>query len=194
MSNKIYNLSEMSEDQINDLLNPQYKPLFQYIKDNYLNVHPNKLTVERLTQLYKNLERWKIQLYEEKNKLIYEVISDTLVSINRQIESKSNRKPNIKKEILADLITHDNSRSIVDELKVQYKNIKGKRLKLLFLTMQNLGLIPLDRTQAKFHSLSKIEFGNVGTYEAFRKIEFNEWTDKDEVSQMKMFLEKLMRE
>jgi hypothetical protein len=194
MSKKMYNLSEMSEDQINDLFTPQYKPLFQYIKDNYLNVHPNKLTVERLEQLYRNIEKWKIQLYEEKNTLIYEVISDTLVSINRQIEYKGAKKPIIKKETLSDLITHNNSLSIVDELKVQYKNIKGKRLKLLFLTMQELGLIPLDRTQAKFHSLSKIEFGDIGSYEAFRKIKFNVWTDKDEVSQMKIFLVKIMKE
>jgi hypothetical protein len=73
----------------------------------------------------------------------------------------------IKNDRLSDLITHEKSIEIVEKIKVDFKNIKGKRLKMLYLAFINLKLIPNERHGQKFYDLCKKEFDwNIATYTA----------------------------
>lgn len=99
-----------------------------------------------------------------------------------------------EKKTLSDLITHQKSVEIVKGIKIQYKNIKGKRLKLLLLALQELNLLPNERIAQKFHDCCKAEFGwYVASYTAMNDYQFNENTDKIELDNMKKFLEKTIQ-
>lgn len=98
-----------------------------------------------------------------------------------------------KKETLSDLITHSKGIEIVEGIKIQYKNIRGKRLKLLLLAFQELGILPKERTARKFYGCCKAEFGwDIATYPAMNDYPYNERTDKTELESMKQYLESLM--
>ena len=98
-----------------------------------------------------------------------------------------------KKETLSDLITHSKGIEIVEGIKIQYKNIRGKRLKLLLLAFQELGLLPKERTARKFYDCCKAEFGwDIATYQAMNDYPYNEYTDKTELRKMKQYLENHM--
>lgn len=95
---------------------------------------------------------------------------------------------------LSDLITHEKSVEIVESIKIQFKNIKGKRLKLLLLAFQELELLPQERISQKFYDCCKIEFNwNIASYNALIKYEFNKGIDATELSNMKQFLESLIK-
>ncbi len=95
---------------------------------------------------------------------------------------------------LSDLITHQKSVEIVEGIKNRYKNIKGKRLKLLLLALQELNLLPKERIAKKFYNCCKAEFGwDVATYPAMNDYQFNEYTDKIELDNMKKFLEEIIQ-
>lgn len=97
------------------------------------------------------------------------------------------------KEKLSDLITHENSIKLVEEIKIQFKNIKGKRLKLLLISLQELNLLPIDRTAKKFHDCCKAEFSwNVASYEAMNNYLYNERIDKEQVGKMKHFISNII--
>ncbi len=99
-----------------------------------------------------------------------------------------------EKKTLSDLITHQKSVEIVEGIKIQYKNIKGKRLKLLLLALQELNLLPKERIAKKFYNCCKAEFGwDVASYTAMNDYQFNEYTDKIELDNMKKFLEKIIQ-
>lgn len=94
------------------------------------------------------------------------------------------------KEVLSDLITHKNSVKIVECIKIQYKNIKGKQLKLLLLAFQGLGLLPKERIAKKFHDCCKDEFNwNIASYNAMNGYSFNNVTDNDVLTEMKQYIE-----
>lgn len=86
-------------------------------------------------------------------------------------------------QTLADLITHENSLQIVEEMKVRFKGIKGKRLKLLFIALQKLNLIPKTGAGSKFHECCKNEFyWNVNSLTAFNKDKCDTTHDKKQIT------------
>lgn len=102
--------------------------------------------------------------------------------------------PEKTQTILSDLITHEKSVEIVKSIKIKYKNIKGKRLKLLLLAFQELELLPKERVSQKFYDCCKIEFNwNIASYNAMIKYEFNSGIDTEELTNMKQFLETLIK-
>lgn len=99
-----------------------------------------------------------------------------------------------EKKTLSDLITHQKSVEIIDAIKIQYKNIKGKQLKLLLVALQALKLLPKERIAKAFHNCCKREFGwDVASYTAMNDYQFNEYTDKIELDNMKKFLEEIIQ-
>jgi len=108
------------------------------------------------------------------------------------------RNSNTEKEksetTLSDLITHENNTEIVKAIKIQYKNIKGKRLKLLLIALQSSNLLPLERTAQKFYNCCKREFDwNIASYTAMNDYKYNERVDETEMSKMIKFLEGLIQ-
>lgn len=102
--------------------------------------------------------------------------------------------PPPKEKTLSELITDQNSVEIVEGIKIQYKNIKGKRLKLLLLALQELNLLPKERIAQKFYNCCKAEFGwNVASYTAMNDYQFNDRTDQFELNEMKQYLETKMK-
>jgi hypothetical protein len=95
---------------------------------------------------------------------------------------------------LSDLIIHQKSIEIVEGIKNKYKNIRGKRLKLLLLAFQDLELLPNERIVQKFHECCKNEFDwDIATYNAMNGYKFNDFTDKAERKNMKQYLETLIK-
>jgi hypothetical protein len=99
-----------------------------------------------------------------------------------------------KRESLSEIITHKKSVDIVRGIKIQYKNIKGKRLKLLLKAFQDLELLPKDRIAKKFHNCCKDEFNwGIGSYNAMNGYRYNEGIDKNDLRSMKEYLETLIK-
>jgi hypothetical protein len=100
------------------------------------------------------------------------------------------KNKNITQSIkLRDLITHQNNNKIIEGVKIQYKNIKGKRLKLLFLAFQDLNLLPRERNAQKFHDCCKKEFDwNIASYNSMNGYNFNDNIDKEDFNSMKEYL------
>ncbi len=110
-----------------------------------------------------------------------------------QTDTKKVNTKTPKEKTLSGLITHQNSLEIVEGIKIQYKNIKGKRLKLLLLALQELGLFPKERIAQKFYDCCKAEFSwDIATYQAMNGYQYNEHTDKTELIEMKQYLKSLM--
>lgn len=99
-----------------------------------------------------------------------------------------------KTESLSDIITHEKSIDIVEGIKIQYKNIKGKRLKLLLLAFQDLELLPKERIAKKFHDCCKNEFNwDIASYNAMNGYLYNNTIDSVEFNSMKQYLETLIK-
>lgn len=114
-------------------------------------------------------------------------------TIQQEIKIDSLQTP-IDNEKLSDLITHEKSIEIVKGIKTQYKNIKGKRLKLLLMALQDLNLLPKERIAQKFYDCCKEEFGwNIASYTAMNDYKFNDTIDKYELDSMKKYIETLIR-
>lgn len=102
-------------------------------------------------------------------------------------------KPEATTDSLSNLICHEKGPEIVESIKVRFKNIQGKRLKLLLISLQNLDLLPKDRIGAKFHKLCEAEFDwNVGSYNAMNKYDHNEIYDKPEIDEMTEYLKTII--
>jgi predicted phage tail protein len=98
-----------------------------------------------------------------------------------------------KKETLSDLITHSKGIEIVEGIKTQFKNIQGKRLKLLLMALQELNLLPKERIALKFHKLCKSEFDwDIASYQAMNDYQYNDYQDQTELDHMKQYLENLI--
>ena len=112
--------------------------------------------------------------------------------LNDSRHSQIGELPKLKK--LNDIITHQKSIEIVENIKIQYKNIKGKQLKILLLAIQELGLFPKERSVKKFYDYCKNEFDwDIASYNAMNGYSFNEGTDKVEFDKMIQFLEKVIK-
>jgi hypothetical protein len=97
-------------------------------------------------------------------------------------------------EKLSDIITHQNSNQIVEAIKIQFKNIRGKRLKLLLLVFQELGLLQKERIAKKFHDLCKLEFNwEIASYNAMNDYKFNEKVDSQDFNIIKKQIETIIK-
>lgn len=162
----------------------------------------NKKLIERTELLIKIIKSIiKDPLLEKEYKDIYEYFNSQLTLLFESkilIKTESQPQPSkdkyIKIEKLSDIITDPNSVNIVNGIKTKYKNIKGKRLKLLLMALQQLELIPKERIAFNFHKLCKKEFNwNIASYNAMNCYKFNENTDKDELSEIKTYLKELIK-
>lgn len=105
-----------------------------------------------------------------------------------------NNKKSIIQENLESLITHAKSKKLVILIKEQYKNIKGKRLKLLLITLQELKLLPEEQIAAKFHRCCKNEFDwEIGSYQAMNDYRFIKDCDSKEVEEMKCVVGNILK-
>lgn len=64
----------------------RFEGVRKYINDSYYKPHSNEIPLERLEQIYRNLEKWRNQFAELNESGIEKWIDDTLISINRRIE------------------------------------------------------------------------------------------------------------
>ena len=175
-------------------------------KENFKNYNTTALKINELVQQIEQYEFALSLLEKKKDKenqflveefgkyepVIIEVMEywkseiQKLHSGNDKQKGKTKQQP---KKTLSGLITHQNSVEIVKGIKIQYKNIKGKRLKLLLLALQELNLLPNERTAQKFFDCCKAEFGwDVASYPAMNDYQFNERTDLTELNGMKQYL------
>lgn len=169
-------------------------PTYQ-IKRNKLELENNlkeleSLSIESLFQSnYNGYNFIEIQLLEKANTDAKWLIQETY-----QLENSRNQSIKNKIKSLSDLITNEKSLEIVKGIKIQFKNIQGKRLKLLLMALQELSLLPKERIARKFHGCCKAEFDwDISTYPAMNDYKFNEINDKNELDSMKQYIETLTR-
>ena len=141
----------------------------------------NRYTISYLTD-NSELLRFCQKLVDFADKFI-----DEVTPIKKTLPPRQKTKTNANN--LEEIITHQNSVNIVECIKIQYKNIQGKRLKLLLIAMQELNLLPKERIAKKFHDYCKTEFDwSIASYEAMNNYTFNKMTDNDEVTAMKDYI------
>lgn len=130
--------------------------------------------------------------------IVFELENDFQI-ISSKYQKKKNEFINNdginQKNVLSELITHKEGEKIIDEIKIEYKNIKGKRLKLLLIAFQNLGLLPKGRFAKRFHECCKNEFEwNISSYNAMNGYSYNEHIDKEQLDSMIQYLEKFNKQ
>lgn len=146
---------------------------------------------------YKRFGDYANQMFDKYQPVFIEALEHWIKELNNlkalPPQPIKTKQPTEKKT-LSDLITHQKSVEIVKGIKIQYKNIKGKRLKLLLEALQALKLLPNERIAKAFYDCCKREFGwDVASYPAMNDYQFNEYTDKIELDNMKKFLEKIIQ-
>ena len=168
-------------------------------KENFKSYNTTALKINELEQQIELYEFVWFPLEKKKDKenpfLVDEfgkyepVIIEALDYWKSELQKLKSGKETQKEKTLSDLITHQNSVEIVEGIKIQYKNIKGKRLKLLLLALQELNLLPNERIAQKFYDCCKAEFGwDVASYPAMNDYQYNERTDLTELNSMKQYL------
>lgn len=173
-----YLVSVKKEDRDNEFIQQQ-KEEIEYLKLNgntnfRLNNGKNVvLKIEEISYIQNAIE----QAFEKTQPEIEQLQPQSIVK-------QSNK--------LSDLITHQKSIEIIEAIKIQYKNIKGKRLKLLLLALQDLGLLPKERIAKKFHDCCKNEFDwGIARYSAMNDYKYNDITDSFELNEIKEYLKQL---
>lgn len=167
-----------------DKLDRVTKSLFDYFKETEQNEFEafeiKAIPVNSIAEAIQGFKKGQTKFTLPTNFLFN---TSTSKALPPQPTTKQNNK-------LSDLITHQKSIEIVEGIKIQYKNIKGKRLKLLLLALQELNLLPKERIAQKFYNCCKAEFGwNVASYPAMNDYQFNDRTDQFELNEMKQYLE-----
>ena len=108
--------------------------------------------------------------------------------LSQSTETKTEQEIS-KLEKLEDLITHTRAAEIIKNIKVKYKNIKGKQLKLLLLALQQCELLPIENIASKFHRCCSNEFNwDIASYVAMNGHKFNEISETDQLNKMIDFL------
>ncbi|WP_028873696.1 hypothetical protein [Psychroserpens burtonensis] len=106
------------------------------------------------------------------------------------IKAENNGTTENKAQELHELITHKKASQIVQNIKIRYKNIKGKELKLLLMALQKLNLVPKERNAKKFHECCNREFEwHIASYTAMNDYKYNDSTDNAQLDSMIQFLE-----
>ena len=114
--------------------------------------------------------------------------------LKKQVIARQTTNKKAELETLSSLITHESSKDIVVKIKIKYKNIKGKRLKLLLMAFQDLKLLPIERIAAKFYRCCKNEFDwGINSYTAMNDYIYNSHADEKELSDMKIYIETLTK-
>lgn len=115
------------------------------------------------------------------------------LEVSKKAKTMNVLEPQPVFETLSNLITHCKSNKIVESLKIQYKNIKGKRLKLLLIALQDLNLIDKERVASRFHSCCKAEFPwDIASYPAMNDYKYNDLIDRTEIEEMKQYINKII--
>jgi hypothetical protein len=176
-----------------DELDEITKSLFDYFKDTGQNEYEEFETKSiQVNDVNEAIEQ--IQKGAKKVSFPFDSFDNTNVQQQSNIEQLPPQQSENQIEKLSDLITHKKSVEVVENVKVKYKNIKGKRLKLLLMAFQDLGLLPKDRIAQKFHNCCKIEFNwNIASYNAMNGYEFNFGIDNDELTEMKQYIETIIK-
>ena len=89
---------------------------------------------------------------------LFETFEKCEQSENSESEIKEVGTAVKENETLESIITHTKAKEIVEAIKIQYKKIKGKELKLLLMALQKTNLLPNSRIASKFHRCCKKEF------------------------------------
>jgi hypothetical protein len=169
-------LSDFDKSLINDLL-----IMLGNVNDHFSNSQVEKVNIN----IYNSLVYIKEQV-SDKNDIQY---INKLISL---FEDHSKDDGN-EAENLASLICHKDSQEIVDSIKVKYRNIGGKRLKILLLSFQDLALLPKDNIASKFHRLCKKEFDwDIKSYSAMNDYKYNNQIDDDEKTAMLTFIKDII--
>lgn len=158
-----------------------------------------KQRMETYPESYKQDEKIKLELEGlEKltiNKTDYNILKERYKKylINQTDEAVQETLQKKESETLSDLITHQNSFEVVEKIKIQYKNIKGKSLKLLLKALQDLDLLPKERIASKFYKACKNEFNwSIASYNAMNGYKYNDVTDKEELEQKISYLKSII--
>ena len=91
--------------------------------------------------------------------------------------------PPIDNPQLSELINHEAGGEFIETIKVRFKNIRGKGLKLLLMALQNTTppLLPKERIAKKFHECCDREFDwDVASYNAMNGYQYNSMVDDAE--------------
>lgn len=151
---------------------------------------------ELISQSSKYLEKIKISTSNLTtiNSFEYWVYYFSRLSLKQKSELiKTEHKNKLNEDILSEKITHKNSVVIVEKIKTQYKNIKGKRLKLLLIALQELNLLPMEKIASSFHRCCKKEFDwEIASYEAMNNYNYNINVDEQELETMKGYISSLL--
>lgn len=176
---EIDEVKEFSENAVKDF---KHKLMLSFTNENYKTKYNGGLNPVIAIS----------KLYFEYEKLYNDAVSKNIhLALPPQKPKENNEKPTVNN--LAELITHEKSSTIVENIKIQYKNIQGKRLKLLLIAMQELNLLPKERTAKKFHDFCKTEFNwDIASYNAMNGYKFNKNVDNVEFSEMKQFISNIV--
>lgn len=145
----------------------------------------------QIEDLIKKLKRREIGGYPDRPRKLLEFHLENLSGKS----SKNIPKPVLHKNVnsLVDLIAHEKAYEIVVSIKTSYKNIKGKRLKLLLIALHDLALLPKDRIAKKFHDACKQEFEwDIASYNAMNMYKFNSHIDNEELVEMKESIKRII--
>jgi hypothetical protein len=175
---------------------PDHFPKWKTEANQYFGIKRTKMI-----QGYIDLIKAVLFEYEYPSEIEQQAFESVRPELTEQLEYWNNElkklphQPTIKQNNkLSDLITHQKSIEIVEGIKIQYKNIKGKRLKLLLLALQDLELLPKERISQKFFNSCKYEFDwDIASYNAMNMYKYNDITDRDEFNSMKQFLKTLIK-
>ncbi len=171
------------------------KSLFDYFKDteqNEFEAFENKvIKVNSIAEAVKGFKQGQTKFTLPNSFLLN---SSHIQQPHNEALPPQRETTNFEFETLSNLITHQKGAEIVENIKIQYKNIKGKRLKLLLMAFQELGLLPKERVAQKFYECCKKEFKwNIASYNAMNGYRYNDHTDNKEFSDMKQYLETLIK-
>ena len=167
----------------------------EYIQNNW-EIPTYTKTGKLGTVQFEDFKKMRAKIFPYHGLLFYEVFNllerKLIVENEKQLHSETEIL-DTQQKTLSDLITHQKNIEIVDAIKNRYKNIKGKRLKLLLIALQDLALIPKERIGKEFHNCCKKEFKwNIASYNAMNGYSYNKSYDSKEVTEIKEYLEKVI--
>jgi hypothetical protein len=179
-----------------DTRNPEVlNEIAMTLLDKFLKYHPDntldlfiELFIEKARNWQSYFPNYKIDNIQKDYFFKLERWIDVLESLKaKDIKQKAPNK-------LSDIIIHEKAVQIVESIKSNFKNIKGKRLKLLLIALQELELLPAERIAKQFHSLCKNEFEwDIASYTAMNDYSFNSNIDDEDFNKMKLFLEAIKK-
>ena len=196
-----FKIIEEFNKNLKDQIHKQQRELNQYLKsvgankdEKFVNHFNEQIEYEKLNgnTNFRLENGTMLRLTQKQITDIETAISFANSMLNNSQHSQIGTLPELKK--LNDIITHQKSIEIVESIKIQYKNIKGKKLKILMLAFQNLALLPKERNAKRFYDSCKNEFDwHIASYTAMNGYDYNESTDKVEFDEMIQFLKKVIK-